>query len=276
MDKEKKIIVVMLGILAILMSVFLIRKQGNISIKNVNENNCIETAGNKIITSNNEKIDNQKLLPVYCVSTEKPQIAISFDAAWGNEDTERILEILEEENIKATFFMTGSWVEAFPEDVKEIYAAGHELGNHSLHHYDMTTISKQEMQEEVMAVHNMVKELTGCDMQVFRPPYGAYNDNVIEAVRGCGYQAIQWDVDSLDWKNYGVDSIINTVCNHKNLGNGSIILCHNGGKYTADALQELIRNLKASGYEFVRISELVDVNNYNMDFEGRQQPEASN
>ncbi len=217
---------------------------------------------------------NDKKLPIYCVDTPEKKIAISFDAAWGNEDTPQILEILKKNNVKATFFMTGGWVESYPDDVKAIYNDGHALGNHSENHKQMSQISAEECKTEIMSVHEKVKELTGYDMQVFRPPYGDYNNTLIETLNSCGYYAIQWDVDSLDWKDYGVDSIISTVCNHKHLGNGSIILCHNGAKYTAEALEKLITNLKNAGYEFVTIPELIHKGSYNVDYkmdhEGRQ------
>ena len=97
------------------------------------------------------------------------------------------------------------------------------------------------------------------------------NDNdVINVAKKCGYYSIQWDVDSLDWKDYGVDSIIKTVTEHKHLGNGSIILCHNGAKYTAQALETLITTLQDEGYEFVPISQLIYRDNYHMNHEGRQ------
>ena len=107
-------------------------------------------------------------------------------------------------------------------------------------------------------------------MILFRPPYGDYNDTVIQAAEECGYYTIQWDVDSLDWKDYGVDSIIKTVTEHKHLGDGSIILMHNGAKYTADALDSVITILKEKGYEFVPISELILRENFDIDHEGRQ------
>ncbi|MBE5885098.1 MAG: polysaccharide deacetylase family protein [Lachnospiraceae bacterium] len=136
-------------------------------------------------------------LPIYCVETEEKVIALSFDAAWGNEDTQEILDILERQDVKVTFFMTGGWVEAYPEDVKKIYEAGHELGNHSENHLNMSELSMSEIEEEIMLVHNRVKELTGYDMCVFRPPYGDYDNDVITGVENCGYYAIQWDVDTL-------------------------------------------------------------------------------
>jgi peptidoglycan/xylan/chitin deacetylase (PgdA/CDA1 family) len=141
----------------------------------------------------------------------------------------------------------------------------------------MSQISDSEKETELMSVHEKVKELTGYEMFLFRPPYGDYDDDVVKTAAKCGYYTIQWDVDSLDWKDYGVDSIIKTVTQHKHLGNGSIILCHNGAKYTADALSTMITTLKAQGYEFVPLSELIYKNDYYMDHEGRQiQSSSSN
>lgn len=224
--------------------------------------------GEKVITVSST-VDGREL-PIYCVETEKPQIAISFDAAWGNEDTQEILDILKKQDVKATFFMTGGWVESYPDDVKRILEDGHDLGNHSENHKQMSTLSESECREEIMKVHEKVKELTGYEMQLFRPPYGDYNNQVINVTYACGYYPIQWNVDSLDWKDYGVQEIINTVCNHKSLGNGTIILCHNGAKYTAQALDTMITQLKEKGYEFVPISQLIYKENYHMNHEGRQ------
>ena len=180
------------------------------------------------------------------------------------------MEILDKHNVKVTFFMTGGWVDDNPDCVKELVKKGHDLGNHSQHHYDMTTISRAEQEEELMLVHNKVKELTGYEMFLFRPPYGAYDNAVVTTAYELDYYPIQWSVDSLDWKDYGVDSIINTVCNHKALGPGAIILCHNGAKYTADALDAMLTNLEEQGYTIVPISELILRENYHMDVTGKQ------
>ncbi|MDE7333019.1 MAG: polysaccharide deacetylase family protein [Lachnospiraceae bacterium] len=162
------------------------------------------------------------------------------------------------------------WVESYPDDVKAILAAGHDLGNHSENHKNMSQLSDEEKKEELMKVHTKVQELTGYDMFLFRPPYGDYDNAVVKTAKDCGYFTIQWDVDSLDWKDYGVDAIIKTVTQHKHLGNGSIILCHNGAKYTAQALDTLIATLKNEGYTFVPISQLIYKDNYHMNHEGRQ------
>lgn len=213
---------------------------------------------------------NGRELPIYCVETDEKKIALTFDNAWGNEDIGRILDILKRHNIHATFFMTGGWVEAYPDDVKAILAAGHDLGNHSENHKNMSQLSDSECQEELMKVHTKVQELTGYEMNLFRAPYGDYDNHVITNAVKSGYFTIQWDVDSLDWKDYGVDSIMKEVTENKHLGNGSIILCHGGAKYTADVLDRMITKLQKEGYEFVPVSQLIYREHYHMNAEGRQ------
>ena len=209
-------------------------------------------------------------LPIYCVGTEEKKVALSFDAAWGNEDTQILLDILDKYDVRVTFFMTGGWIEQFPDDVKAICEAGHDLANHSENHKHMSQLSSTECIKEIMTAHDKVKELTDYDMCLFRPPYGDYNDNLIRSVERCGYYCIQWSVDSLDWKDYGADNIVNTVLNHKNLTDGAIILMHNGAKYTKDALERVIVGLKERGYEIVPISELIYTDNYTIDHTGKQ------
>lgn len=227
-------------------------------------------------TSGGSTAVENRLLPVYCVQTDKPYIALSFDAAWDNSQTKQILDILDENDIKVTFFMTGEWISKYPDDVKEIAKRGHELGNHSDTHKMMSRLKREDIIDELKATHQKVYDLTGIDMKVFRPPYGDYNDNLIATACSLKYHVVQWDVDSLDWKDYGSKSIINTVCNHKHLGNGSIILMHNGAKYTPESLDTIIKTLKDKGYEFVTMSELLIQGEYQKDYscdhEGRQVP----
>lgn len=213
---------------------------------------------------------NGRELPIYSVDTKEKKVALSFDAAWGNDDTQKILEILKKHGLHVTFFMTGDWVEKYPEDVKAIQAAGHDLGNHSENHKNMAQLSVEEQKTEIMTVHEKVKQLTGVDMQLFRPPYGEYNDNLILTAKDCGYFSVEWSVDSLDWKDYGVNSILDMVLKNKELRNGAIILCHNGAKYTPDALEQLIIGLEDKGYQIVPVSELIYKDNYHMDVTGRQ------
>lgn len=211
-----------------------------------------------------------KKLPIYCVKTNEKKVALSFDAAWGNEDTRNILDILAKNEVHVTFFMTGEWIRHYPDDVKAILAAGHDLGNHSENHKQMSKLTADQCRTELQKAHDRVKELTGVEMTLFRPPYGDYNNTLVDVTNSMGYHCIQWDVDSLDWKDYGTESIIKAVLNHKHLGNGSIILMHNGAKYTPQALDAIIKGLKEQGYEIVPISELIYQSDYEMDHEGRQ------
>lgn len=204
------------------------------------------------------------------LSSEKKYISISFDAAWGAEDTLNILNILDKYNIKTTFFMTGGWVESFPDMVKEIHSRGHDLGNHSMNHKHMSKLSVAEQTSEIMQVYDKIKELTGYESFLFRPPYGDYNSTLITTVYSCNFYPVQWSVDSLDWKDYGVNSIIKTVTKHKALDNGAIILLHNGAKYTEQALDTLISTLISQGYSIIPISELIIRQNFHMNANGTQ------
>lgn len=213
---------------------------------------------------------NGRELPIYEVETKQKQVALTFDCAWGDEYTKTILEILKKQNVKVTFFMTGSFVSKYPEVVKEIVADGHEIGNHSENHKNMTQLSESEKEAELLSVHEKVKALTGVEMTLFRPPYGAYDDELILNAKKNGYFTIQWNVDSEDWKDYGKESILKKVLDNKQLNAGSIILCHNGAKYTTEALEELITGLKEKGYEVVPVSELIYKKDYHMDVTGKQ------
>lgn len=213
---------------------------------------------------------NGRELPIYSVETDKKQVALTFDAAWGNEDTQEILEILAKYQVHVTFFMTGGWVQKYPEEVKKIQGAGHDLGNHSESHKTMSQLPDDECQKEILKVHNRVKKLTGDTMDLFRAPYGDYDDHVILNAKKCGYEVIQWSIDSLDWKDYGAESIIQTVLENKELKNGAIILMHNGAKYTKDALESVIVGLQEKGYELVPVSQLIYREEYHLDVSGRQ------
>lgn len=216
----------------------------------------------------------ERLIPIYCVETDKPKIAISFDAAWGADDTDRLLEILDENDVKTTFFMCGYWVDKYPEEVKKIAEAGHDLGNHSSTHPHMSQLSKEQIKDEITKTGNKVKELTGVEMNLFRAPFGEYTNDVITAANECGYYTIQWSIDSLDWKEFGTEHEINQVLKNKNLENGAIVLFHNDAKYTPEALDTIIKGIKEKGYEIVPVSELIIKDNYIVDNTGRQIPKT--
>ncbi len=151
-------------------------------------------------------------LPVYSVDRTDKKIALTIDAAWEDDKTEFILETLDQFQVKATFFLCGVWVEAYPEDVKEIAAKGHEIGNHSLTHPHMNKLSASEIQKEITTLDDTIEQLTGKRCKLFRAPFGEYNDTVITAVREIGYEPIQWNIDTIDWKEErSADTILNTV-----------------------------------------------------------------
>lgn len=195
-------------------------------------------------------------------------------APWGADDTDELLSILNKNNVKATFFLCGYWVDKYPNEVKKIFESGHDIGNHSDTHPHGAQISLEQNKENIMACHQKIKNLLGIDMFLYRPPFGEYNDTVLKAAKECDYYPIQWDIDSLDWKEYGVQAEIDKVLNHKHLGNGSIILFHNDAKYTPECLDDIIKGLKEKGYEIVPISQLIHKENYYLDHEGRQIPKT--
>ena len=209
-------------------------------------------------------------LPIYCVDTKKPLLALTFDSAWGDEDLEEILSILKKHNAPATFFVTGEWAAKYPNAVRMISENGHELANHGNAHKHMPQISQQEMISEISKCHDTVKKITGKDMTLFRAPYSDWNSQVISVAHSLGYFSINHSVDSLDWKDYGVDSIVQTVCEHKNLENGSIILLHNGATYTKDALDIMLTQLEEDGYSFTKVSDLIYTSDYYFDHTGKQ------
>ena len=209
-------------------------------------------------------------LPIYCVDKDQndKKISISFDAAWDNSDSEHIKEILGERNIRTTFFVVGDWVDKYPETVKSLSDAGHEIMNHSDSHPHMTEISKEEMAEELNKCSDKIEEVTGVRPTLFRPPYGDYNNDVVGVARENGYYTIQWSVDSLDWKDLSASEICSRVL--KDIQPGSIVLFHNAAKHTPEALPTLHDQLIADGYEIVPISELIMTENYTIDPSGMQ------
>lgn len=193
--------------------------------------------------------------PIYSVERTDKTIAISFDASWGAEHTETILSILEEHEIKTTFFLVNLWIEEYPELVKAIDAAGHEIGLHSSTHPHFTELSKEDMIEELAANQQAIKKLTNKTPTIFRPPYGDYNDEVIRTVAEQGIIAVQWSVDSLDWKGLSAQEISDRILS--GAAPGAIVLLHNDGEHTAEALKQFLPALKKEGYTIVPVGELI-------------------
>ncbi len=197
----------------------------------------------------------RRQVPIYSVDTGEKKVAISFDAAWGADDTPQILEILRQHNVKTTFFLTGIWVKQYPDMVRAIAAAGHEIGNHSLTHPHFNSLTEAEMKKELGDNDLLIFDLTGTHTKLFRPPFGEYDDLVIQTAHSSGYEVIQWSVDSLDWQDIGKEAITERVL--QNIQPGAIVLFHNNAKYTPEALPVILDSLQQQGYQIVPVSDLL-------------------
>ncbi len=189
-------------------------------------------------------------------------------AGWGNEDTQQLIDILGKYNVKTTFFVVGGWVDKYPESVKALADAGHEIMNHSNTHPHMTQLSAEAMKDEVKKCDEKIKSVTGVTPTLFRPPYGDYNDQVVQALREIDHYTIQWDVDSLDWKNLSASEITERVT--KRVKPGSIVLFHNAAQNTPEALPTILETLQGEGYKIVPISEIIMKENFKVDSTGKQ------
>ncbi len=212
----------------------------------------------------------KRQLPIYCVERDQKVCAISFDAAWGADNTGKILDVLDEYGVKTTFFVVSAWAEQYPDTAKLIAARGHELMNHSSKHDHYNALSTEEVAADVTKCNDALEALTGVRPTLMRCPFGEYDDHVIAAVRSLGMEPIQWDVDSLDWKGISAAEITKRVTGK--VGNGSIVLFHNAGEHTPEALPEILRCLKQKGYDVVPVSQLLLSGEYTLDHEGRQCP----
>ena len=209
-------------------------------------------------------------LPIYCVQRDQKLVAISFDAAWGNEDTQQLIDILGQYKVKATFFVVGEWVDKYPESVKALHDAGHEVMNHSNTHAHYPQLSADEVVADLNTCNDKIEAVTGVRPALVRLPYGDYDDNSINAVRSIGMEPIQWDVDSLDWKDLEAPEITKRVTSK--VQPGSIVLFHNAALHTPEALPTIIETLLQEGYTFVPISQIILTGDYTIDHTGRQCP----
>lgn len=218
--------------------------------------NTIETASTK------------KELPIYNVSTNEAKVSLTINCAWNADDIDKILEVLEKNEIKVTFFMVGQWIEQNEDAVKKIYEAGHELANHSYSHPHVNNLNYDENVKEINKCSELIKNITGKESSLYRGPYGEYNDIVIKAGKACNHITIQWSIDTLDYKALTGEQMWERI--EPKLENGAIILMHNGTENTANSLDMLITNIKNKGYDIVPISELIYTENYTIDNNGTQ------
>ncbi len=209
-----------------------------------------------------------KLLPVYKVDTKDKKVSLTLNCAWNDSDITNILETLEKQNCKVTFFMVGEWVERFPESAKKIKEAGHEIATHSNTHPHVTQMTYEQNIKEIEESIKTIQETTGATVKLYRAPYGEYNDTVIQSANDKNLIPIQWSLDTLDYTNLTGEQMWERI--KGKLSNGDIILMHNGTTHTADSLEMIIKNIKESGYEIVPVSSLVYHENYSIDINGVQ------
>ena len=207
-------------------------------------------------------------LPVYSVNTNNNKIALTMNCAWNADDIDNILQTLKDNNVKITFFMVGDWVDKFPEAVKKIADAGHEIGNHSNTHPHVNNLSTDENIKQIQDASNKIEKITGSKTTLYRAPYGEYNNIVIRAAKSANHIPIQWNLDTVDYTGITGDEMWKRL--ESKLSSGSIILMHNGTKHTADSLDMIIKNIKTKGYEITTVSELVYKENYVIDNNGKQ------
>lgn len=209
-----------------------------------------------------------KKLPIYSVNTDEKKIAISFDCAWGADYTETLLKVMKDENVRCTFFTVEFWTEKYSDLIKKISDEGHEIGTHSATHPHMASLTETAVKKELETSSLAIENITGKKVELFRPPFGEYNDTVITVAEKMGLYTIQWSVDSLDWKDLSAKEIESRVVGKA--ANGAIVLFHNQGLHTAEALPNIIKELKSQGYEFVPIGELIYKDGYKIAPDGAQ------
>lgn len=231
---------------------------------------CVASSLN---TTNNNTVStsssiNQKLLPIYNVETKEKKVAFTMNCAWNADDIDSILQTLKENNTKITFFIVGDWIEKFPDAVKKIYEEGHEIASHSDTHPHVNNLTYEENVQEIEKSNQKIEKITGKKTNIYRAPYGEYNDTVIKSANENGYYTIQWNLDTLDYTGITGNEMWNRLNNK--IKEGDIILSHNGTKHTADSLDMLIKNIKSKGLEIVKISELIYKENYKINSNGTQ------
>lgn len=208
-------------------------------------------------------------LPIYCVQRDQKVCSISFDAAWGADNTQKILDVLKEYGVTCTFFVVGNWADQYPEQAKAIVDSGNELMNHSNAHDHYNSLTADQIIADVNTCNDKIEALTGVRPTLIRCPFGEYDDHVISAIRSIGMEPIQWDVDSLDWKGISASEITKRVTGK--VTNGSIVLFHNAGEHTPEALPDILDYLLGEGYEIVPISKILLTNEETyIDHTGRQ------
>ena len=211
-------------------------------------------------------------IPVYGVETDKKVIALTFDAAWGADKTQGILDVMEQYGAKGTFFLVGFWIDKYEKETKAIAEAGFDIGNHSRNHLNMPKLSDNEIKNEIEYVNDRVFDLTGKKPKYFRAPFGDYSNKLMTSLEELNMVGVQWSIDSLDWKGLSAKQIYERVV--PKAKSGDIVLFHNNSDHVIDALPLVLSALKGQGFEFVTLSQLVHTEGYTIDSNGIQHKNA--
>ena len=207
-------------------------------------------------------------LPIYNVQTEENAVSLTMNCAWNADDIDSILDTLNKCNVKITFFIVGDWADKYPEAVKKISENGHEIGNHSNTHPHVNKLNIDKNCEEITKCSEKLKNITGKEVNLYRCPYGEYNNTVINAANSLNYYSIQWSLDTLDYTGLTGNEMWNRL--DRKLKKGDIILMHNGTKHTADSLELLIKNIQSKGLEIKKVSDILYKDNYKINENGTQ------
>lgn len=200
----------------------------------------------------------QQPAAIYSVSTDKKVVALTFDISWGEKRTEPILNVLKEKGIKqATFFLSSPWSQAHPDIVKKIVDAGYEIGSHGHKHDNYSKLSEEEIRKQITTAHTILSDVTGKEPTLIRLPNGDFDKRVLRIAEELNYKVIQWDTDSLDWMNIGTEKIINRVVSRTHPGDIILLHASDSVKQTHEALPVIIDQLRAQGYDFVSVSQLL-------------------
>lgn len=220
------------------------------------------------ITLKTSTVNAGRKIPVYSVDTDEKMISLTFNCAWDDKGLDELLVLLKKENVKCTFFFVGEFAEKYPEAVRKIHNSGHETGNHSMCHKDPVKQDFSEIVSDINKCNELIYSITGVKPVLYRAPSGSYDNKTVEAAESLGMTAVQWDTDSIDWKNPSKEKIISRVT--ENITNGSIVLFHLGKDNTLAALPDIIDILKNKGFGFCTTGELLLQGETYIDHTGRQ------
>lgn len=201
---------------------------------------------------------NDELAAIYSVQTEKKVIALTFDISWGEVRTEPILKVLQDKGVnKATFFLSSPWASTHPDIVGKIVKGGYEIGSHGHKHVNYSSLNDEEIRKQISTAHQILSTATGKTPTLIRLPNGDFDKRVLKIANELNYTVIQWDTDSLDWMNKGVDSIVERVITKAHPGDIVLMHASDSSKQTHEALPVIIDKLRNQGYEFVSVGELL-------------------